>query len=262
VKAKKKKKKIKSYLFILVVLSLLPFSARAFKPPNSLFGKVVNKVETERKAVALTFDDGPNRLYTPQILEVLAKKDVKATFFVNGLNISGNEGLVRKMVKEGHMIGNHSYSHKNLTLVTSETVREELERNEDLIEKVAGMSFKLFRAPYGYYNSLFLMKYLADNGYVIIGWSVDPQDWKNQSVSFIVADVLENTSSGAIILLHDGPENFGKDNLGVGRQGTVEAVGVIIDKLRERGFEFLTLPELLELDKGGGERVLGEEDGR
>jgi len=256
---KKKKSFLRKYFLVFIILSVLPFSAKAFTPPASLFGEVKNKIKTDKKVVALTFDDGPNKVYTRQILAVLGKKGIRATFFLTGLNIFGNEGLVRMMVRKGHVVGNHSYSHKNLTLVMPETVRVEVEKSERLGEEIAGVSYKLFRAPYGFYNNPYLMNYLADNGYVVIGWSVDPADWKNQDVGHIVNDVLTNVDNGAIILLHDGPENFGKSGEGIDRSATVEATGIIIDKLRKRGFRFLTLPELLELDESEGRKVLGVE---
>lgn len=254
----KKKRKIFKYFFVFVILSILPLSGKAFRPPNSLFGEVVNKVNTEKKVVALTFDDGPSSLYTEQILAILKEKGVKATFFLTGLNMKGNEKLVKRMAREGHIVANHSFSHKNLVLAGKETIREEIEKNEVLVQELAGVSYKLFRAPYGAYNSPILMNYLKGEDYLVVGWSVDPQDWKTQDVDYLVKNVLENVEPGAIILLHDGPENLGRKE-GLRREGTVRAVGTIIEELRKKGYRFLTMVELIEVDEGGGRKVLGIE---
>jgi len=246
--------KLKSTSLFIVFFSLLPFSASSFRPPYSLFGKVINKMNTEKKAVVLSFDDGPNAIYTHEVLKILKEKKIKATFFLLGKNIVGNELLVRQMQVEGHSIGNHSYSHPNFLLVLPSRIKGEIENTQKEIEKIVGQRNDLFRAPYGNYNNPFLMDYLSKNGYTVIGWSVDPSDYKETDPEKIVTEVLKQVTPGAIILLHDGPEGIEKGET-FSREATVKALPEIIDNLRKQGYSFLTIPELIMEEKVLGEKT-------
>lgn len=242
---------------IILFFGLLPFSAQSFLPPNSLFGKVVNKINTDKKVVAISFDDGPNQIYTYEVLKILQEKKVRATFFLNGRNIRGNEILLRMMQVEGHSVSNHGFSHQRFDLMWPNNISEEIEKTQNEIERVNGQNNHLFRAPYGLYNNPFLMNYLSKNGFSVIGWSVDPKDWQEKDPGKIVAEVLKETKPGNIILLHDGPEDFGKKGV-VNREATVKALPLIIDDLKNQGYSFLTIPELLTLE----EKVLGKKTRR
>ena len=202
---------------------------------------VVLRGPTTENKVALTFDDGPDPRFTPQVLDVLNQHNVKATFFLMGARADKYPELVRRIVEEGHIIGNHTYWHPNLVeegdIATLET---ELLRASDTIENLAGYRPKLFRAPYGFlYNEL--VERVAELNYTIVGWSADSLDWQESPPNVIAYNVLSNTEPGAIILMHDGGE-WDAD-----RTVTIEALNIIIPTLKEQGIEFTTVPDLLNI---------------
>ena len=183
-----------------------------------------------KKVVALTFDDGPNPATTKQALDTLSKYGIKATFFVLGKNISGNEDLLKRMKKDGHVIGNHSWSHPVLSKLSLDEAKKQITDTEDALTKVLGSSTKLMRPPYGAItddirNSLDLS---------FIMWDVDSLDWKSKNETSILTEVQRQVRSGSIVLLHD---IHGE---------TVNALPKIIDYLKEQGYSFETIPELLE----------------
>lgn len=196
--------------------------------------KVTKAVPTTHKVVALTIDDGPHYKTTPEILAVLKSKGVKVTFFVLGANAKKHPEILAQVVAEGHEVGTHAYSHKLLTKETASKVEEELDKAENAIQAVAPKP-TLFRPPGGAYNDTVLTA-ANKRGYSTILWSVDPTDWRNPSVGYVVHTVLENVKPGRIVLLHDGQYPL----------PTPEAIGSIIDGLRDRGYEIVTVSKLLE----------------
>ena len=182
-----------------------------------------------RKVVALTFDDGPNPATTNQALDTLSKYGIKATFFVLGKNVSGNEEILKRMKSDGHVIGNHSWSHPVLSKLSLDEAKKQITDTEDALTKVLGSSSKLMRPPYGAItddirNSLDLS---------FIMWDVDSLDWKSKNEASILTEIQRQVKNGSIILMHDIHVE------------TVNALPKVIDYLKEQGYEFVTVPEML-----------------
>lgn len=198
---------------------------------------------TQRK-IAMTFDDGPQDVYTPQILDILKKYRVKATFFLIGKNVEAFPEVAKRIAQEGHCIGNHTYSHPDLVLKNKERIRLELKKAEGTVYKAIGVRPYLFRPPYGADNHWVSLE--AENlGYVIIQWSVSGLNGrKDPRFDKLAQKVIANTQSGSIILLHDGSRLSNKIN----RSQIVKALPIIIESLQQKGFQFVTIPELLDLN--------------
>lgn len=191
------------------------------------------------KQVALTFDDGPELRYTPQILDVLKRNGVHATFFLVGARAEKFPQIVKRISAEGHAIGNHTYDHANLTKLTAAQVREEVEQGERSLTKILGYHPAIFRAPFGAANAPVLRE-VAHMNYKIIDWSVDTRDWAGISTNEIIANVRKDVFPGGIILQHTFAGRGGLRN-------TVEALPKIIDELQSNGYAFVTIPELLKI---------------
>ncbi|MCM3712568.1 polysaccharide deacetylase family protein [Halalkalibacter oceani] len=201
----------------------------------------IGKVNTEEKLVALTFDDGPDNIYTPQILDILKEKKAVATFFLVGKEIQTHQDMVRRIVQEGHGLGNHTWQHPNLETLWTEKVREEIKETQLAMEAAVGRQPDLFRPPYGSITKAD-MALLHEIGLRNILWSVDTLDWSGLTADDILLIVHENISKGGIILQH----SFGsKEHV---LDGTIEALPKIIDELREEGYTFVTVQTLLEAD--------------
>jgi peptidoglycan/xylan/chitin deacetylase (PgdA/CDA1 family) len=195
---------------------------------------------SDRRQVALTFDDGPNPPYTQQILDILRAYNAKATFFVEGEAAAALPDLVRQESDLGMAIGSHSYAHsEDLELMGSDSFESDLERAEVVLEGILGYRPRLYRAPYGH-TSEAMLRGLYRTGYVSIGWDIDSGDWNDVPSDQIVENVLSEAHPGGIVLLHDGGIGGGNPN----RAATVEALPRILDGLRERGYEPVTVPDL------------------
>lgn len=181
------------------------------------------------KMIALTFDDGPHEIYTEELLEGLKERDARVTFFLMGKNIEGNEALVKRMQQEGHLIGNHSYSHTRLTDGKVEAVCEDIERTGELIANIVGSRPQYLRPPYGDWNENLECRL----DLVTVFWTVDSQDWKLQNKQKIVRQVMKKADEDSIILMHDIFPS------------TVEAALEIVDTLQKQGYTFVTVDELL-----------------
>ena len=192
--------------------------------------------------VALTFDDGPDPRWTPEILEVLKASNVKAAFFLLGANAEKYPGLVRQIVAEGHEIGNHTYYHPNLALCWPEHVRLELNATELLLQSITGRSTTLFRPPYAADTSpsriseLEPLQIAQDLGYLVVLENIDPQDWAQPGTDIILQRIKQQRRDGSIILLHDA---------GGDRHQTVEALPQVLSYLRTRGDSIVSLSTLL-----------------
>jgi len=205
-------------------------------------GEIVWEVHTVDKKIALTFDDGPDPVKTEKILDMLKQYNAKATFFVLGNKVERYSKTIKRELDEGHEVANHTYNHVYFNRsVNPVTVRDEIVKTQKVLEKVTGRKSALFRPPGGYYNdrSVDVTKSL---GYTTILWSwhQDTNDWRRPGVDYIVNKVLNNARNGDIVLMHD--YNPGSDQ-------TVEAVSIILPKLAERGFQFVTVSELMQSDK-------------
>jgi peptidoglycan-N-acetylglucosamine deacetylase len=206
--------------------------------PAQFQGQTVTRVELQsgEKVIALTFDDGPWS-HTPQILDILKKYDIKATFFVIGRHIQAHREELRRVAQEGHAIGNHTWNH-HYHSVSTETAAAELGQTADLLEDVTGIETLMFRPPGGNLTNG-LTSYAAQNNYAVVMWSVDSHDYMSSaSVSSIAEKVMGGIHSGAIVLFHDGGGN---------RTATVQALPQILNQLQKQGYRFVTVPELLEL---------------
>jgi len=201
---------------------------------------VLSAAPTEN-TVALTFDDGPDPRFTPQILDLLAEHDIKATFFVTGARAEAYPELLQRIVNEGHIVGNHTYGHPNLVESSDmDTLETEVLRTEEIINAIVGYRTKLFRAPYGFlYDEL--LEQLGSMDYTVVGWSVDSLDWREDPPEDIAYNVISNIHPGAIILMHDGAGDTGD------RTNTIEALRQIIPNLKDQGLEFETVPDMLDI---------------
>ncbi|MEC0229285.1 polysaccharide deacetylase family protein [Paenibacillus alba] len=196
----------------------------------------------QEKKIALTFDDGPDTRFTPKVLDVLKANQVKATFFVLGSKASSYPDVIRRIVNEGHVIGNHSYSHANLPKLTVDKFQSQIINTESVLQGLIGYAPKLIRPPYGAINEE-QVRWVADHHYLIVNWNVDSLDWKSLSSDQVLNNIMQQTKPGSIILQHSG----GADSQDL--SGTVQALGPLISKLKAAGYTFVTVPELLHVAK-------------
>jgi peptidoglycan/xylan/chitin deacetylase (PgdA/CDA1 family) len=187
-------------------------------------------VDDGRKGIALTIDDGPNPIYTPQVLRLLEKYQITATFSMIGIEVDAYPGVARDVAAAGHVIANHTWTHPDLATFPPAAVADQLTRATDAIHKATGRTPALFRAPYGAWSPL-VLRYCAQAGMTPLAWSVDPRDWSRPGVPSIVANIMHNTRTGSIILEHDGGGN---------RSQTVAALKIILPRLLSAGYHFHT----------------------
>ena len=185
--------------------------------------------EKHKKVVALTFDDGPDGNTTPQTLDILAKYKIKATFFVQGKNIAGNEAILKRMQAEGHEVGNHSWNHPVLTQLSLEDAKKQITDTESAITSVLGKSSKLMRPPYGAISDD--IRNSLDLSFIM--WDVDSLDWKSKNEAAILTEIQRQTTDGSIILMHDI------------HQTSVNSLPRVIEYLQGQGYSFVTVSELL-----------------
>lgn len=185
--------------------------------------------------IALTFDDGPSPVYTPQVLSILQRYKVHATFFCIGEWVQLYPSLVQETFRAGNVIGDHTWSHPDLTRLSAYAVRWQLRSASAAIQYAIGSPLVLFRPPYGATDAT-VVSVASQLGLLQILWTVDPRDWSRPGVDAIVTNVLSHVTNGSIILMHDG---------GGDRSETVLALPLIISTLLQRGFTFVTVPQLL-----------------
>src|SRR5699024_3218944 len=194
------------------------------------------KADTNEKVIAFTFDDAPDEIYTPRILDVLKKHDAKATFFLLGARVEKYPHIVRQIHEEGHIIGNHTYWHLELTKTGVANMIWEINKNERAIKSVIDKEMKLFRAPYGALNEE-MVKKLREMGYLGIGWSIDSEDWRGISKEEIKKRVLNDMHPGSIVLMHAA------GNV----PGTPEALDELLTYLKKNGYQFVTIPDMWKI---------------
>lgn len=219
------------------------------KPTKPTSSVVLDKVTSpvvdyiaapDAKLVALTFDDGPDKNYTMDVLDILRKNKLKATFFTVGIQVKKYPEIMKLIAQDGHAIGNHSYHHPNLSKLDSKTIKEEIKWTDYLIEESVGYVPRLVRAPYGALSPL-VRSIMKDNNRELVGWTVDTRDWAGESVANMRANVNKNTKPGGIILMH----SFGSKHL----KNTVELLPLIIEDLSKKGYTFVTVDELLSANE-------------
>ncbi|MBP1904634.1 peptidoglycan/xylan/chitin deacetylase (PgdA/CDA1 family) [Paenibacillus turicensis] len=204
--------------------------------------KLIEKIATEHKVVAFTFDDGPDAQFTRQILNIFRKVNGKATFFMIGEQMDANEEIAREVYEAGHEIGNHTYSHPDLTTLPMEQVASELQKMHERIHQLTGQSPISFRPPFFQINAS-IAELATNAGYAMISaCNTGARDWEQPqpSVDFMVTQTKEVTQAGSVFIFHDG---YGD------RTNTVEAVSILVDALHAEGYRFVTISELISLSK-------------
>jgi peptidoglycan/xylan/chitin deacetylase (PgdA/CDA1 family) len=187
-------------------------------------------VDDGHKVIALTIDDGPSPVYTPQILRLLDKYHVTAIFSMIGLEVDAHRGMAREVAAAGHMIANHTWSHVDLAVLPPVAIADQINRATGAIHTVTGQVPTLFRAPYGAWSPA-ILQHCAQARMAPLDWSVDPRDWSRPGVASIVGNIMRNTRTGSIILEHDGGGN---------RAQTVAALTIVLPRLLAAGYHFAT----------------------
>ena len=194
----------------------------------------------ERRQMALTFDDGPNPPYTDRILDILQAHGARATFFDEGQQAEAHPELVRREIIAGMAVGSHSYAHSaELPTMPRPEFARDLRQAQDVLTAAAGFTPAIYRSPFGHTSDSMLIE-LHRAGYKSIGWDLDATDWSDASADAVVRAVLDGAHPGAIVLMHDGGLGGGHAD----RTTTIAALPKILDGLRDRGYELVTVPEL------------------
>ncbi len=216
--------------FTTFVLLLVPIRIYAAQSRT-----IFHSEDCDDKMIALTFDDGPHPRYTKQILDILEKYGVKATFFFVGQNIDYYPDAARAVVEAGHEIGNHTYTHNRVKRMTEDEVLNEMTRCDDVIYSLGEYQTVLFRPPEGAFGEA-VENSASALGYSVILWSVDTRDWAHSSPAEIYENVTQNIDSGDIILMHDYVSY---------NSPTPQALELIIPELQRQGYKFVTISELI-----------------
>lgn len=206
-------------------------------------GTTVNRVAVPDKVVALTFDDGPHGSLTPKVLDILRNNNVKGTFFMQGCNVSAYPQVVRRMANEGHEVANHTWNHAYLSKVPRERAEDQLQRTNDAIRNACGIVPVLMRPPGGFTNAGVASWARQRFGFTTIMWDVDTNDWRKPGTSVVVSRAVNGAKPGSIILVHDI------------HASTVSAIDAIVKGLKNRGYELVTVSELLRRGRAAANRV-------
>lgn len=231
-------------LLLALAWRLFPLANPAYVPVRPIVVVPVQSTTTTQKLVALTFDDGPYGTSTRQILDILKEKKVPATFFVLGMNVEKFPEEAKRIVQEGHLIGNHTYNHSMaLPNLTAVKFALDLDKTERIIETATGQHAVWFRPPYGTLSDA-MRAQLKKEGFLTALWNIDPEDWNYEKspTKAIVANVLAHLKPDAIILMHDGRDtkvNYPRDN-------TVNALPILIDEIRAKGYTFVTVDRIVK----------------
>jgi len=229
-------------LFIILILGITAFyllSKLAKTSKFQILGELITHVKTNEKLVALTYDDGPNPATTKNLLQLLERFSVKATFFVIGKNVEQHPDVVKLIVAGGHELGNHSYSHPKMIWRKPGFIKAEINHSEQLLRQLGVNQEIHFRAPYGI--KLFILPYIL---FLMkkksISWNVDPKDYQESNPEAIASHILKQVSPGSIVLLHDCEGD---------RSATIAATEIVIQQLHSQGYQFKTVSELLQQAK-------------
>ena len=206
--------------------------------PSNFQGIVISeaKLPPEKKVIALTFDDGPWPNTTAKVLDILKKNRIKSTFFVVGQNVKNYPDLTKQIVADGHIIANHTWHHWYHQM-NAQAAAYEVANTTDIIYQTTGVRTSLFRPPGGIMNNG-VAAYAKNNKYAVIMWSADSMDYSRPAVPRLMNNIFREAKPGGIVLMHDG---------GGDRSHTVKALPEIISRFRKQGYEFVTVPELLEM---------------
>jgi peptidoglycan-N-acetylglucosamine deacetylase len=204
--------------------------ARPAAAPGYPLDRPLYYIDNADRAIALTIDDGPNPVYTPQVLDLLAEYHVTATFSLIGIHVAAYPYLARAVADAGHSIANHTWTHADLARLPARSVHGQISRASDAIHAAAGVRPALFRAPYGAWTPA-VIRQCEQMRMLPVDWSVDPRDWARPGVRHIVRDIVDKTRPGSIILEHDGGGN---------RSQTVAALRIVLPRLLAEGYQFQT----------------------
>jgi peptidoglycan-N-acetylglucosamine deacetylase len=196
-----------------------------------------SQCHVEGPYIAMTFDDGPHAQNTPRLLEMLKKRNIKGTFFVVGQCVEEHPDVMKRIVADGHEIANHSWSHPSLSKMSEEAVSSELQRTHDIIVETTGVTPTIMRPPYGAFTPSQRAWANKKWGYKIILWDVDPLDWRYRNAARVESEILKQTVPGSIVLSHDI------------HKSTVDAMPETLDALANKGFKFVTVSELIAMDR-------------
>lgn len=196
-----------------------------------------SQVSITQPVVAMTFDDGPHPVLTPRLLDILKERNIKCTFFVIGRSAKAHPQIIRRMIAEGHEVANHTWTHASLTSRSDDQIRQELRQSEDALVAAANYRPQLIRPPYGAVNARIKQLMFAEFGYSTIMWSVDPQDWRRPGVGVVTSRLVNGAHPGAIMLAHDI------------HPPTIQAMPAMFDQLLAKGYQFVTVSQLLNLEK-------------
>lgn len=185
----------------------------------------------------MTFDDGPHGVNTPRLLDMLKQRKIHATFFFVGQCVEEFPDIVKRIVAEGHEVGNHSWSHPQLSKMNDAAVHDQLQKTQDAIVQACGVTPKIMRPPYGAFTQRQCAWANGNWGYKVILWDVDPVDWKIRNAEHVKNEILKQTVNGSIILSHDIHKT------------TVDAMPETLDALLAKGFKFVTVSELIAMDR-------------
>lgn len=218
------------FLGLTLTLAAAGFRVRMEKEAQKVLAGA-NAVEAgvEIRRIALTFDDGPHSYYTDLLLDGLAERGVKVTFFLLGENIEGREDVIRRMSEEGHLIGNHTFYHVDINSLSMEEACAEIRDTSEAIRAITGQQVEYVRPPYGNWNKELECQVMM----IPVFWTLDTLDWKVKNTDRIVREVLEDVEENDVILMHDSYRT------------TVEAALRIVDELQKKGYEFVTADELI-----------------
>ncbi|MDB6139068.1 MAG: peptidoglycan-N-acetylglucosamine deacetylase [Verrucomicrobiaceae bacterium] len=196
-----------------------------------------NSVHTDQMVLAMTFDDGPHPVNTPKLLDLLKARNIKATFFLVGERVKMHPEIVRRILAEGHEVANHTWTHPSLVSISDEKIRSEFQRTADAIWDAAQYRPHLMRPPFGATNKRIEQWVYNEFGYSSITWSVDPNDWRRPGVQVVANRLIAGAHKGAIMLSHDI------------HAPTIEAMPQVFDTLLAKGYKFLTVSQLINLEQ-------------
>lgn len=240
------KKIFKKVVLIIVILTILTgcFFILSLFFDEAVFVRKGTFYRAQRmdKVVALTFDDGPSPEWTPQVLDELKKAQVKATFFMLGNHVERYPEIARRVLAEGHEIGNHTYDHHVLIYYKMEELEKEIKEAEKAIKSVTGQNTRYFRPPKAWLSSREKKK-IEEMGYKIVLWSLNSKDWVTYHDKQITSYILKRIQPGDIILFHDSGGVFTAE--GGNRTQTIKTIPRLVKKLEEKGYRFVTISELM-----------------
>ena len=202
----------------------------------------IYRVKTDKKHVVLTFDDGPSPIWTPKILDELKSENIKATFFMIGHHVQKYPEIAKRVVEEGHTVGNHGYAHSVMLYYTPAEIEEEIKYTEHVIREITGFTTKYFRPPKAWLRQT-IKKKVKSMGYETVLWSLNSKDWVSFNHKSIARYISKNIKNGDILLFHDSGSVTSTE--GGSRVQTVKTISLLARTLRKQGFEFITIEELI-----------------